>query len=81
MWMVSYQRRGCVVVRSDAEGEAVMDLSELSLHPLPADPSTSPFSEPDRFQALECLARLHWEGVTRLTILRTLILLANLMNE
>ena len=47
----------------------------------PVDPSTSPFSEPDRFQALECLARLHWEGMTRPTTLRTLIFLANLMNE
>jgi len=55
--------------------------AESKGHPLPADPSTSPFSGPDRFQALECLARLHWEGMTRPTILRTLILLANLMNE
>jgi len=55
--------------------------AESKGHPLPADPSTSPFSEPDRFQALECLARLHWEGMTRPTILWTLILLANLMNE
>ena len=47
----------------------------------PADPSTSPFLEPDRFQALECLARLHWEGMTNPTTLRTLIFLANLMNE
>ena len=28
-------------------------------HPLPEDPSTSPLSEPARFEALECLARLH----------------------
>ena len=55
--------------------------AESKGHPLPADPLTSPFSEPERFQALECLARLHWEGMTRPTILRTLILLANLIDE
>jgi len=55
--------------------------SESKGRPLPADPSTSFFPEPDRFQALECLARLHWEGMTRPTISRTLTLLANLINE
>ena len=37
--------------------------------------------EPAHFQALECLARFHWEGMTRPTTVRTLILLASLMNE
>jgi hypothetical protein len=55
--------------------------AESKGRPPPEDPSTSPFPEPARFQALECLARLHWEGMTRPTIIRTLILLASLMNE
>ena len=49
--------------------------------PLPEDPSTSPLSEPARFEALECLARLHWEGMSSPTLLRTLTFLANLIND
>ena len=45
------------------------------------DPSTSPLSEPARFEALECLARLHWEGMSSPTLLHTLTFLANLIND
>jgi hypothetical protein len=68
--LLSLELRACLaLLNAESKGQ-----------PLPADPSTSALSEPDRFQALEYLARLHWEGMTRPTILRTLILLANLMN-
>lgn len=55
--------------------------AEIKGHPPPEDPSTSPFSEPARFQALECLARLHLEGMTRPTLLRTLTFLGKLINN
>jgi hypothetical protein len=55
--------------------------AESKRYPPPDDPSTSPLSEPDRSEALECLARLHWEGMTRPTIIRILIVLSNLINE
>jgi hypothetical protein len=48
---------------------------------LPEDPSTSPLSEPARFEALECLARLHWEGMSSPTLIRTLTFLGNLIND
>jgi hypothetical protein len=55
--------------------------AESKGRPLPEDPSTSPLSEPARFEALECLARLHWEGMSSPTLLRTLTFLANLIND
>jgi hypothetical protein len=55
--------------------------AESKGHTPPEDPSTSPLPEPARVQALECLACLHWEGMSRPTLMRTLILLASLMNE
>jgi hypothetical protein len=55
--------------------------AEAQDQPLPHDPRTSPLPAPARLEALERLARLHWEGMTRPTVLRTLILLGHLMNE
>ena len=55
--------------------------AESKSRPVPEDPSTSPLSEPARFEALECLARLHWEGMSSPTLLRTLTFLANLIND
>jgi hypothetical protein len=54
--------------------------SPKSYH-LPEDPSASPLSEPARFEALECLARLHWEGMSSPTLIRTLTFLGNLIND
>jgi hypothetical protein len=55
--------------------------AESKSHPLPEDPSTSPLSEPARFEALECLARLHWEDMSSPTLLRTLSFLGDLINN
>ena len=55
--------------------------AESKGRPLPEDPSTSSLSEPARFEAMECLARLHWEGMSSPTLLRTLTFLANLIND
>jgi len=55
--------------------------AESKSYPLPEDPSTSPLSVPACLEALECLARLHWEGMSSLTLLRTLTFLGNLIND
>jgi hypothetical protein len=51
------------------------------LSPRATLPLKTPLSEPDRCEALECLAHLHWEGITRPTIIRILIFLGNLINN
>ena len=59
----------------------VLLYAESKSYHLPVDPSTSPLSEPARFEALECLARLHWEGMSSPTLIRTLTFLGNLIND
>jgi hypothetical protein len=73
MWLVEKVTTG--------KGKGRRLTHSVRVDPSPEDPLTSPLSEPDRFEALECLVRLHWEGMTRPTILRTLIFLGNLINE
>jgi len=63
------------------ERSLVLLRAESKSRPLPEDPSTSPLSEPARFEAMEGLACLHWVNMSSPTLLRTRTFFGDLIND